>query len=53
MRIAQRDPNLVGTVASAYRSMNEAVRQEVAGFAGQVLDDSTASLFSITAPKRF
>jgi hypothetical protein len=35
--IAQRDPNLNSTVSSAYRSMNEAVRQEVAGFSGQVL----------------
>jgi hypothetical protein len=35
--IAQRDPNLASTVTSAYRSMNDAVRQEVAAFAGQVL----------------
>ncbi|CAA9237027.1 MAG: hypothetical protein AVDCRST_MAG20-1530 [uncultured Acidimicrobiales bacterium] len=35
--IAQRDPNLTTTVSSAYRSMNEAVRDEVSGFFGQVL----------------
>ena len=35
--IAQRDPNLATTVSSAYQSMNEAVRDEVSGFFGQVL----------------
>jgi hypothetical protein len=35
--IAQKDPNLNSTVSSAYKSMNDAVKQEVAGFGGQVL----------------
>jgi hypothetical protein len=43
--LAQRDPNLDTTVSDGYRSMNEALRQEVARFSGQVLfmsgDDHT------------
>lgn len=35
--VGQRDPNLNSTVTSAYRTLNEVLREEVAGFAGQVL----------------
>jgi hypothetical protein len=35
--LAQRDPNLTGSVTSAYRSMHDAVLEEVADFDGEVL----------------